>query len=27
VNSAQLTTFVTASALAYCPGMQHFATD
>jgi hypothetical protein len=27
VNAAQLTTFVTASALAYCPGMQHFATD
>jgi hypothetical protein len=27
VDAAQLTTFVTASALAYCPGMQHFATD
>jgi hypothetical protein len=27
VNATQLTTFVTASALAYCPGMQHFATD
>jgi hypothetical protein len=27
VNAAQLSTFVTAAALAYCPGMQHFATD
>jgi hypothetical protein len=27
VDAKQLATFVTASALAYCPGMQHFATD
>ncbi|HEY2833208.1 MAG TPA: DUF732 domain-containing protein [Sporichthyaceae bacterium] len=27
VDANQLITFVTASALAYCPGMQHFATD